>query len=490
MAKQTASPGPPSNFRIFINEDNDHYFKLDSNLMNEQHLRDYIDRYAMIGIDTISFCTSGQRCSFRSRVLDAVWDPLPDGVKPDYSAWTMNTESLFKAGIDPYLIWLDQCRRRGIHAWISTRMNDMHHTHPSLRFRADRRWASHPQWMRGPFRGVLSPDREWDYYQKLQPDMAWNYAHPEVRALMLELLKENTEHYDAETFELDFSRTFFCLTPGHAGEDSHFLTEMLRDYKKHLIQMERRRGHIIKVAVRLPWTPQIAASWGFDVRQWAEEKLADIIVASPFCASFQYDFPLSEWRDAVGDDIDVIPAVDQWISPSPGLPPRNTTAEFLRGWCGVMAAQGASAVYLFNFPYFVQEDCLGPEAEKFRDMADFGMNRILESDGPRCTQAGYLDFPAEGESCRSVFPNRLDGNTVVVTLPFGNVPEGGRVTVRPEIDSPISPGGLEIRLNGQLADADGVVDAAVLRTGANEITLRGDSCVIANLYLTWSPFRR
>ena len=477
------------NLRIFINEDNDHYFKLSPDLMNEDSLRDYVDTYAEYGIDTISFCTSGQRASFRSKVIDAIWDPMNDGSKSD-NIWPRNTETLFKAGIDPYVVWLDQCRKRGIHAWISTRMNDVHHTHPSLRFRADRRWFSHPEWMRGPFRGELLPGQNWSYYQDLQHDMAWNYAHPDVRALMLALLKENTERYDAETFELDFSRDFFCLTPGHAKEDSHFLTEMLREYKHHLRQMEQRRGHAIKVAVRLPWTPRIAASWGFDARQWAAEKLVDTIVAAPFWASFQYDFKLDEWRDAVGDDIEVIPAVDQWVSPSPDLPIKNTTAEFLRGWCDIMSKRGATAVYIFNFPYYLQDKYLGKStATKFRDMVAFGMNRILESTEERCTQGGYLDYPAEGEECRSDFPIKLNGGSVNVTLPFGDVPSGGTVTIRPEFSPSDSDNvkDLEIRVNGCLADGNGVVPTSALATGVNDIQFTGCTCTIVNLYLTWSP---
>lgn len=470
--------------RIIINEDNDHYFKLDSSLMGEQALRDYVRRYAEAGIDTISFCTSGQRCSYRSNVLDAIWDPLADGSKPD-SVWPRNAEALFNAGIDPYAVWLDQCRRCHVHAWISTRMNDMHHTHPSLRFRGDRRWAAHPEWMRSPERLPLEPNRDWNYYQGIQEALAWNYAHPDVRELMLALLKENAERYDAEAFELDFSRDFFCLTPGRSRDDSPFLTEMLGDYKAHLKTMEQRRGHPIQVAVRLPWTPEIAASWGFDARRWAAEGLVDIVVAAPFCASFQYDFHLDAWRKAVGDDVAVIPAVDQWVCASPEPPWRNTTREFLVEWCDIMARQNADAVYLFNFPYYSQDAEMGrEEASKFRELMRFGMDRILEFKGPRCSQAGYLDYPAEGEPIRSEFPVRLDGKPVTVRLPFGTIPEGGRVTVMAEL----AEGGVhappDVLLNGCRPDPDGHFPIAALRSGLNEITMNGHGCTVADLFLS------
>ena len=473
----------PARMRIILNEDNDHYFKLDPSLMTEQALRDYVRRYAEAGIDTISFCTSGQRCSYRSRVIDAIWDPLEDGSKSD-NVWPRNAEALFNAGIDPYAVWLDQCRRSHVHAWISTRMNDMHHTHPSLRFRGDRRWATHREWMRSPERLPLQSNRDWNYYQGIQEALAWNYANPDVRGLMLALLKENAERYDAEAFELDFSRDFFCLTPGHARDESYCLTELLQDFKTYLKGMEQLRGHPIQVAVRLPWTPEIAASWGFDVRRWAKEGLVDIVVAAPFCASFQYDFPLDAWRNAVGDDIEVIPAVDQWVRSSPEQPWRNTTREFLVEWCDIMARQNADAVYLFNFPYYSQDAEMGKvEASKFRELMRFGMDRILEFKGPRCSKAGYLDYPAEGEPIRSELPVRLDGEPVTVRLPFGTIPEEGWVSVKVELSDGDVHALTDVLLNGCRSDSVGHFPITALRSGMNEITLTGRGCTVADLFL-------
>jgi len=52
--------------KLFVNEDNDHYFKLGEAYLNEDAMRKYIDQYAEMGVDTMSFCIMGQRTNFES----------------------------------------------------------------------------------------------------------------------------------------------------------------------------------------------------------------------------------------------------------------------------------------------------------------------------------------------------------------------------------------------------------------------------------------
>ena len=130
-------------FQFIINEDNGHYFTQNAALMNEPSLRSYIDQYADGGVNVISFCTNGMRASFRSRVLEAIWDALPPEADPTavcqqwlksylhglpeespdendcHDNWPFHAKLFQTAGLNPYRIWLDQCRRRGVKAWIS-----------------------------------------------------------------------------------------------------------------------------------------------------------------------------------------------------------------------------------------------------------------------------------------------------------------------------------------------------------------------------------
>lgn len=47
----------------------------------------------------------------------------PDGT---HDRWAVNAKRLFDQGIDPYEVWIGECRKRGVEAWVSMRMNDYH----------------------------------------------------------------------------------------------------------------------------------------------------------------------------------------------------------------------------------------------------------------------------------------------------------------------------------------------------------------------------
>ena len=470
--------------RIYINEDNDHYFKLDQSLMAEPALRQYIDKYADYGVSVMVFCTSGQRTSYRSEVMDAIWDPMNDGPLPA-AAWVNNAKKLFDEGIDPYQIWLDQCRRRGMKCWISTRMNDMHHTHPSLRYRGDRRWFEHPEWTLEPERFSLPSGQSWEYYQDLQSRLAWNYARPEVRSLMLALLVENVRRYDADAYELDFSRDFFCLPVPCSASDKESLTDLMRTFRKEVDESSRGRRSKSQIAVRLPWTPELAEAWGYDVKKWGDEQLIDIVIASPWWRSFQYDFSLEHWQKSVGKRVSVIPSVDFWISPGPDLPLEHMTAEFLRGWCRNQEAQGADSVYFFNFPYWIQTKDNDPaEAEKLRTLAGRGLPSIARQNGMFRYQIGYQDLPFPGETCSGILPLELNGSPAEFTLLIRNRPDAGSVFAVPVLEVPDE--NVRIEINGKTAGPDGAFDPSGLCDGENKISVTANQNRLLNFYLQWN----
>ena len=123
------------------------------------------------------------------------------------------------------------------------------------------------------------------------------------------------------------------------------------------------------------------------------------------------------------------------------------------------------------------------EASKFRELIRFGMDRILEFKGLRCSKAGYLDYPAEGEPIRSELPVRLDGEPVIVRLPFGTIPEEGRVSVKVELSDGDVHALTDVLLNGCRSDSVGHFPITALRSGMNEITLTGRGCTVADLFL-------
>lgn len=482
-----------SEFRIIINEDNDHYFKNPNFEMTESGLRKYVDYYADRQIDTISFCIYGSKANYPSEVCDAIWDPLPDGTCPDGSlpehSWPANLQKMFSEGLDPYVIWLDQCRKRNVISWLSIRMNDCHYTFPSLRFRADRRWFNNPDWVREPDRFELSTDKDWQYYSDLQAPLCWNYARPEVRNLIYSVIEESARRYTPDAMELDFCRDCFCLTPGHAEEEAAILTDLLRKCRKAFDAIGKKRGRRLALVVRVPWTPSIARAWGFDVATWAELKLIDTVIASPYWRSTPNDFSLADWQLAVGPDIPVYPASDQWQSPGPKAQLYQTTAAFVRGWCDNMAGDGAQGVYLFNLPYFLHPGYIAPGEDcNFRKMLDDKMTLPNIQAGPRRYQLCYIDLPeSEDGICMGPMPAVIADTPYTVVLPINTLPAPeAHVSLTAILASDELPGSVTLSLNGIPVARDGRVDASALRSGENKITLvsaDGQAHTVHNIFL-------
>ena len=61
---------------LAINEDNDHYFKLDSSRMTKEALEAYVDDLARGHVTHFFMCPQGQRASFDSKSWEPIWAGL------------------------------------------------------------------------------------------------------------------------------------------------------------------------------------------------------------------------------------------------------------------------------------------------------------------------------------------------------------------------------------------------------------------------------
>ena len=128
---------------IVINEDNDHFFKGKPEDMTEKGLRDYISNFSGGKITHIFMCPNGQRTSYKSNVHEPIWECAPDA--PHRNIWCDNCKRLYDAGIDPYSVWIDECRKQKISPWITVRMNDVHFITIPGYFRTMDYWRKHPE---------------------------------------------------------------------------------------------------------------------------------------------------------------------------------------------------------------------------------------------------------------------------------------------------------------------------------------------------------
>ena len=87
------------------------------------------------------------------------------------------------------------------------------------------------------------------------------------------------------------------LSPDKAFEERVHLTSFMLDVKALVEKWSRRRGHKIGVSVRTPTHPDACAGVGIDVIDWAHRGVVDLIVATPFYFSSDFDIPFHLWKE-------------------------------------------------------------------------------------------------------------------------------------------------------------------------------------------------
>ena len=325
---------------LIINEDNSHFFGTRKpEDMTLAGLHAFVDQYAGSAITHLFLRPNAMRASFRSRSRDAIWDPV-DGQEPD-GMWPQNAKRLFEAGLDPYQVWIDRCREKGVSPWLSMRMNDVHSVDEPANFMHSSFWRTHPECWRVPH-AAASP---W-------VNRALNYARVEVREHQMDFVHELLERYDPDGLELDWMRFGYHLTPGREREECAILTLFVRQVRAATDEWSRTRGHRILLSVRVPAHPDAAAGLGMDAILWADEGLVDMIVPCPFWSSSDFDIPVELWRQRVGlraDHVAVVPGVEYNARSWPGGAAVANDLAALRGFAASARDRGADSLYLFNW---------------------------------------------------------------------------------------------------------------------------------------------
>ena len=333
---------------LVINEDNDHYFKLSSERMNEASLKAYVDDICRGAVTHFFMCPQGQRASFDSKTWEPIWKGLdePDTEGRTNNIWCVNAKKLFDAGIDPYRVWIARVRERGVSPWMTMRMNDVHFCAISNYFRNTTFHKSHPEW-----RCVPNATNGWE-------ELSLDYSRREVYDYHLAMAKELLDRYDIDGLELDWMRFTRHLTPGRERELSGVLTSFMRRCRAHVDEAARRRGHPILVSARVPTTYAEARSRGFDPETWAREGLIDWLITTNFYDTNDFEIDVADWTRrlaAANPRVRVFPgASDNLKKDGQGCPIPMTAADFSR-WSGEMRRRGATGLYLFNVPYLPED---------------------------------------------------------------------------------------------------------------------------------------
>ena len=75
----------------------------------------------------------------------------------------------------------------------------------------------------------------------------------------------------------------------------------MRDVRKLVADAAAKRGHPIRLGVRVPSRPEVAAGLGLDAVAWAKEGLIDLLVVTPRWATLEFDMPIRAVAEDAGD---------------------------------------------------------------------------------------------------------------------------------------------------------------------------------------------
>ena len=410
-----AEPGQP--LGLVINEDNSHFFGSRSpDAMTLEGLHQFVDQYAGTKVSHLFLCPNAMRASFNSKTRDAIWE-LGDQDMPAGGGrrWMDNARLLHERGLDPYAVWIDRCREKGISPWLSMRMNDLHDVTNEKSFMHSTFWLEHPEYWRVPG----STSGSWT-------DRALDYGVPEVREHAVAFVRELLDRYDPDGLELDWMRFGWHFKPGEEAQGAEILTDFIREARRLTEDWSETRGHPIRLGARVPTHPDAATGLGMDGVRWAKEGLVDMLVPTPFWTTSDFDVPVELWRARLGNACDKVvlaPGLEFNLRAYPGGGAVPNDLESIRAFAAAAWHRGADQIYLFNH---MDSETIPVSGSDYRILIENGLGPGVVTALPRRHVQTFRDTVPPGFDAGVVLPADTAGG-VVIRLNIGPKPATGRV---------------------------------------------------------------
>ena len=369
---------------LVVNEDNDHFFKMPPSWMNREGLVRYLDDVLQGPVTHFVMCVNGQRTSYDSKTWEPIWKGIDEPARQDtatrpdgtHDRWAVNAKALFDQGVDPYAVWIQRCREKGVRPWVSIRMNDCHWASVSNYFRN----ATFCRTRRDLWR---NPDATGDWF-----DYCLDFRNRDVQDYTFAQIAEMLERWDVDGIEIDWMRSPLQLRKGHERTDAHCLTEFMRRVREKVRGVSAQRGRNIRLIVRLPRSPSLAVKAGYDADVWLREGLVDAIIGS---SVFWPDpeLPVAEWLTYIkahNASVRFLPSIDCFQLPD---------AAHFRGMADCYYKGGAKGLYLFNAPYCGKYDTDGRphDEDSFGIVCREGLSPDAIRGKPAKVPPPRIDFP-------------------------------------------------------------------------------------------------
>ncbi|MBE6665114.1 MAG: hypothetical protein E7603_02690 [Ruminococcaceae bacterium] len=412
--------------KIFFNEDPNH-FVISRKLAGYKRItmedaRNFILQYKDTQITDFFVCLGASGAWYDSQKTDNIiqtyrrWVAEGKTNENETNAVVSSVrlvENFYKDyGTSLQAVWLDTLREIGINPWISIRMNDIHEA-------GMEESILHSEFYRkNRHKNRVSHREPAGYY-----DYALDYMFEEVREHYLTMIEEALERFDVQGVELDFMREIYSIGVGREYEGIAVINAFMRKVYALVQNAEKRLGHTVKIAVRLPDTPEKALRLGFDFFDWVEAGIVDCITVTPRWASSDNHMPIDLWKKILkGKNVTLAAGQEILIGAynRRGFLPQYNTYETAIATACTHHFQKADAIYLFNYMDAIKKE----ESLKTADGRDYSLcldrdiyKKFLCTAGDYDSAAAahrrhlvtYNDVHAIGVAARKQLPVRLSG---------------------------------------------------------------------------------
>ena len=217
-------------------------------------------------------------------MVDSIFYFSREPISPIYSGF-VSTEpvatrlrDLKKEGTDDLKLVIEASRKQGIEVFWSMRMNDIHDNAKNE--------SEIAQWKRDQPHLLMGKHEDKKKYPTTSPYYFWtfvDYAHPEVRDVIIKTFKDVLNSYDVDGVDLDFLRhpAFFQETRDFkpvTKQHLELMTDLVRQIRKEVLDASSRRGKAILLSVRILPTLDQNRYFGFDIQNWVKQGYVDLIV--------------------------------------------------------------------------------------------------------------------------------------------------------------------------------------------------------------------
>ena len=419
--------------------------------MTAEGAKEYFD-LVNVGKNTHFFiCANAHTAMFDSKVWDTCYRADPD-LPTATNALAQNTKLLVDRGVDRVQIWIDRSREKGISPWLTQRMNDIHSIGRRDTCHTSSFWLKHPECRRVP-----GFDKKGEY--PWEPP-ALDYQHKAVRDRSLALAREMLERWDVDGIECDWQRFPHHLSPEieKRGDGAKYITEYMREMRRLVDEMSRKRGRKILLGARVCSRMAAAKGLGTDAVAWAKEGLVDWVTSGAFFTTNDWGLECEEFRTALAAANPNVRFLVSFDHAGVMLDPVdynlvNATRAECAGYFERMYAEGVRDFYVFNFFEYRP----GDPSQRFVQGDGIPNEDALRAEA-RAYPLTFCDSVPEGMSNGRMVPAKLN-DRAVFRVKIGKVGEPGEAHVNMAFTKALDPSVLDnVALNGKKTSGWTAVD--------------------------------